>query len=82
MLNALKADAKTVDLRGLAGHFYELAGRVLELFEEEEIVDVLCEVRFGLLFAGQGGGTTFGGGGFLGRLANGYCGIDVQEEGG
>ena len=45
VLNALKADAKTVDLRGLAAHFYELATRVLELFEEEEIVDVLTEVR-------------------------------------
>ena len=34
-----------MDLRGLAGHFYELAAKVLELFEEEEIVDILCEVR-------------------------------------
>ena len=34
-----------MDLRGLAGHFYDLAARILELFEEEEIVDVLCEVR-------------------------------------
>lgn len=41
----MKADAKTVDLRGLAAHFYELAARILELFEEEEIVDVLSEVR-------------------------------------
>ena len=46
VLNALKADAKTVDLRAQAAHFYELAARVLELFEEEEIVDVLSEVRF------------------------------------
>lgn len=46
VLNALKADAKTVDLRSLAGHYYELAARVLELFEEEEIVDVLCDVRY------------------------------------
>ncbi len=34
-----------MDLRGLAAHFYELAARILELFEEEEIVDVLSEVR-------------------------------------
>jgi hypothetical protein len=40
----LKADAKTVDLRSLAGHYYELAAMVLEMFEEEEIVDLLCEV--------------------------------------
>lgn len=45
VLNALKADARTVDLRALAAHFYELAARVLDLFEEEEVVDVLSEVR-------------------------------------
>ncbi|MCJ1424188.1 DNA replication protein [Sticta canariensis] len=45
VLNALKADARTVDLRGLAAHFYGLAARVLDLFEEEEVVDVLSEVR-------------------------------------
>ena len=33
-----------MDLRSLAGNFYEGAARCLELFEEEEIVDVLCEV--------------------------------------
>jgi hypothetical protein len=44
VLNALKADPRTVDLRSLAGNFYEGAARCLELFEEEEIVDVLCEV--------------------------------------
>lgn len=33
-----------MDLRAQASHYYELAARVLELFEEEEIVDVLCEV--------------------------------------
>ena len=43
VLNALKADPKTVDLRSLAAHYYELAARVLELFEEEDIVDVLME---------------------------------------
>jgi len=32
-----------VELRALASHFYELAARVLELFEEEEVVDVLSE---------------------------------------
>ena len=33
-----------MDLRQLASHYYDLAARVLELFEEEEIVDVLSEV--------------------------------------
>lgn len=45
VLNALKADARTVDLRALASHFYGLAARVLDLFEEEEVVDVLSDVR-------------------------------------
>ncbi|MCJ1410381.1 DNA replication protein [Ptychographa xylographoides] len=43
VLNALKADPRTVDLRALASHFYELAARSLDFFEEDEIVDVLCE---------------------------------------
>lgn len=32
-----------MDLRSLAVHYYELAVRVLELFEEEEIVDILMD---------------------------------------
>ncbi|MCJ1381744.1 DNA replication protein [Xylographa soralifera] len=43
VLNALKADPKTVDLRAQAAYFYELAARTLDLFEEDEIVDVLSE---------------------------------------
>ncbi|GKZ27087.1 DNA replication protein [Aspergillus brasiliensis] len=39
--NALKADPRTVDLRSLAPHFYSLSERTLELFEEEELVEVL-----------------------------------------
>ncbi|KAF4258246.1 hypothetical protein LV164_000191 [Aspergillus fumigatus] len=41
VVNALKADPRTVDLRSLAPHFYSLSERVLDLFEEEEMVDVL-----------------------------------------
>ena len=37
-----------MDLRQLASHFYDLAARVLELFEEEEIVDILSEVRISI----------------------------------
>ncbi|KAJ6017421.1 hypothetical protein N7451_000800 [Penicillium sp. IBT 35674x] len=40
VMNALKADPRTVDLRALAPHFYNLSERILELFEEEEMVDV------------------------------------------
>ncbi|KAI9711125.1 MAG: DNA replication protein, partial [Candelaria pacifica] len=45
VLNALKADPKTVDLRSLATHFYSLGSRSLELFEDEdeEMVGVLSE---------------------------------------
>jgi GINS complex subunit 3 len=39
-LNALKADPRTVDLRALAPHFYNLGARILELFEEEEMIEV------------------------------------------
>lgn len=45
VMNALKADPRTVDLRAQAPHFYALAARMLELFEEEEMVEILTEVR-------------------------------------
>jgi hypothetical protein len=45
VLNALKADPRTVDLRALAPHFYNLGARILELFDEEEMIEVLSEVR-------------------------------------
>ncbi|KAI5809031.1 hypothetical protein DFH27DRAFT_542197 [Peziza echinospora] len=41
--NALKADPKSVDLRALATHFYALGCRVLQLFEDEELADVLAD---------------------------------------
>ena len=50
VLNALKANPRTVDLRTLAPHFYELSARVLDLFDEDEIVDVLTMVRTQLYF--------------------------------
>lgn len=43
VINALKADPKTVDLRAQASHYYMLGARMLELFEEEELVELLCE---------------------------------------
>jgi GINS complex subunit 3 len=43
-MNALKADPRTVDLRSLAPNYYRLSERVLELFEEEEMVDILSNV--------------------------------------
>ena len=43
VLNALRADAKSVDLRAQAMHFYGLGARMLELFEDEELTEVLVE---------------------------------------
>ena len=45
VLNALRADPKSVDLRAQAQSFYGLGERMLELFEEEETVEVLNDVR-------------------------------------
>lgn len=44
VLNALKADPRTLDLRSLAPHFYALGARMLELFEEDEVSEVLADV--------------------------------------
>lgn len=44
VLNALKADPKSVDVRAQAPWFYGLGERMLELFEDEEVGEVLLEV--------------------------------------
>ena len=46
VMNALKADPRTVDIRSLAPHFYNLGARMLETDEDAEMVDVMSEVRF------------------------------------
>ena len=46
VINALKADPNSVDLRAQAAHFYPLGARIMDLFEDDDIVDVLIEVRF------------------------------------
>nr|POE47011.1 dna replication complex gins protein psf3 [Quercus suber] len=43
VLNALRADPKSVDLRAQAQWFYGLGERMLELFEEEEVGTVLSD---------------------------------------
>jgi hypothetical protein len=45
VINALVASPLAVDLRALSPHYYALAARLFELFEEEEMVDVLIQVR-------------------------------------
>jgi len=60
--NALKANPRTVELRALATHFYGLGERVLALFEEEVLCDVLINVC--LHADGEwGGGVGMGKGG-------------------
>lgn len=44
VVNALKADPKTVDLRAQAPQYYSLGAKILDLFEDEELADVLIEV--------------------------------------
>ncbi|KAI9679022.1 MAG: DNA replication protein [Trizodia sp. TS-e1964] len=44
VLHALKADARTVELRILAPHFYSLAAKLFLLFEEDEMSEVITEV--------------------------------------
>lgn len=48
VMNALKADPKTVDLRAQAQHFYNIGARMLELFEEEDMVEILTDVRLSI----------------------------------
>ncbi|QIW98700.1 hypothetical protein AMS68_004218 [Peltaster fructicola] len=43
VINALKADPKSVQLRAQAQHFYALGARMLELFEDDEVVEVLID---------------------------------------
>jgi hypothetical protein len=45
VMNALRADPRSVDIRAQAQSFYGLAERMLDLFEEEEMVEVLLDVR-------------------------------------
>jgi hypothetical protein len=44
VINALKADPKTVDLRAQAAHFYALGARIMELFDDRAVLDTLLDV--------------------------------------
>lgn len=43
-MNALIADPKSINIRDFAQHFYALGARMLELFEDDAISDVLNDV--------------------------------------
>ena len=45
VMNALRADPKSVDIRAQALFFYGFGERMLELFEEEETVELLTDVN-------------------------------------
>ena len=68
VLNALKANPRTVDLRSLAPHYYDLAARALDLFDEDDIVDVLAEVCLSLTLV-------------LARGRNKLTLVDLQDSG-
>lgn len=44
VIHALEADPKSVDLRAQAPHYYALGAKILELFEEDQIVEILLTV--------------------------------------
>lgn len=48
VMNALRADPKSVDIRAQAQFFYGMGERMLELFDEEEVADVLSDVSMNL----------------------------------
>lgn len=87
-MNALKADSKSVDLRAQGQYFYGLGARLLELFEEEEVCDVLMETWRKravevMDHAGNAGqGPRGGGGGGVGSEGVEFLrGLDEWERG-
>ena len=44
VINALDADPRSVDLRGQAPNFYAVGAKILELFDDDQIVGVLLKV--------------------------------------
>jgi len=43
VINALKANPRTVDLRAQAPHYYALGARIMELFEDQAVLDTLLD---------------------------------------
>ena len=87
VMNALKADSKSVNLRAQAQHFYGLGMRLLELFEEEEVCNVLMETwRTRAAEIGDHASTSSGGGKAGGGVGTGDAveflrGLDESERG-
>jgi GINS complex subunit 3 len=49
VIKALQADPKSVDLRAQAPHYYALGAKILDLFEDDDLVGVLLDVRIMLV---------------------------------
>ncbi|KAK3669933.1 DNA replication protein [Recurvomyces mirabilis] len=81
VLNALRADPGSVDLRAQATWFYGLGERMLELFEEEEVAGVLVETfrlrALEIADKAQHSGATQQGGGAGGEFMQ---GLDDTER--
>ena len=82
VLNALRADPISVELRQQAPYFYAFATRVLELFEEEDVVDVL-EMSWKRRSKGVGdvAHASSGGGGGAGGVGEREAFLRGLEEG-
>jgi len=70
VLNALKADPRTVELRALAPHFYAMGAHMIESLNDDELLEVLTETfskraREIADQAGNTGGSMREGGEFL-----------------
>jgi GINS complex subunit 3 len=79
VLNALKAGPETVDMRAQAPNFYGLAVRMLELYEEEEWIDVLTDTfkKRAMRIADQAGNAR---GAVGGEGADFMRGLDESER--
>jgi hypothetical protein len=80
-----------VDLRAQAQHFYALGARILDLFEEDEILDVLGETfreraaeigDHAKNAGGRGGAAGGGGGGGGGQREWSFLGVWMSGRGG
>lgn len=81
VLNALKASPRSVDLDAQAKNFYALGARMLDLFEEDEILDVLSETfRTRASDIGDFAGSVGGGSGIGSEGVEFLRGLDQWEK--
>lgn len=49
VIHALEADPKSVDLRAQAPHFYALGAKIMDLFDDDYVTEVLLNVGIALV---------------------------------